>query len=82
MNRVKFIMSGVLACIGVCTLITTNIIRKVLPVMGRIAYQAAAAGSYNPTNYQVRFAGANLVALVLVALGIIGCIVFWGKAEG
>ena len=53
-------MSSVEIVIGALILSITSIIKNVLPVLGRVAYQAAAAGSYSPMNYDTSFTFANI----------------------
>ena len=45
--------------------------QRMMPVLGRMAYQAAAAGSYSPENYRLPLTGYYLIALGLVVLGIV-----------
>lgn len=49
----------------------TAIINRVMPTIGRAAYQAAAAGSYNPNDYHINFLGVNFAAICLIIIGIV-----------
>lgn len=40
-------------------------------MLGRIAFQAAAAGSYNPDEYHINFSDVNLIAIFLIIIGIL-----------
>ena len=44
--------------------------QRIMPLIGRAAFQAAAAGSYSPTNYELNLWGYYLIAAVLIALGV------------
>ena len=60
---------------GLVLLAVGRLVQYVMPLLGRVAHQAAAAGSYNPANYRLPLLGYNLIALVLVVLGIVLVIV-------
>lgn len=64
-----YIMSSVEIVIGALILSITSIIKNVLPVLGRVAYQAAAAGSYSSLDYKTSFAFANTIAVLLSLAG-------------
>lgn len=70
MKQSVYIMSSVEIVIGALILSITSIIKNVLPVLGRVAYQAAAAGSYSPRDYNVSFALATTIAVLLIVIGI------------
>ena len=55
MNKAGFVLSGIGAIVGITTLIVTRIIQLVMPMLGRVAFQAAMKGSYNPDNYYINF---------------------------
>lgn len=77
MNKIGFLLSGLLVIIGVCVLFTTTIINKVLPILGRTAFQAAAAGSYSPSHYFANFLYLNLCALGIIILGLLAAWYFY-----
>jgi hypothetical protein len=54
--------------------------QSVMPVWGRVAYQAAAAGSYTPENFNVNLAGYYLVAGVIVFLGMVDVYASWQRS--
>lgn len=61
----KPIVAGlVLAALG-------QLAQRLMPVLGRMAYQAAAAGSYSPENYRLPLTGYYLIAAGLIVLGIV-----------
>ena len=61
----KPIVAGlVLAALG-------QLAQQLMPVLGRMAYQAAAAGSYSPANYSLSLTGYYLMAAGLIVLGIV-----------
>ena len=61
----KPIVAGmVLAALG-------QLAQRLMPVLGRIAYQAAAAGSYSPANYRLPLTGYYVIAAGLIVLGIV-----------
>lgn len=61
--------------IGLVLLAVGRLAQRVLPLLGRMAYQAAAAGSYNPSDYRLPLPGYYVIALALVVLGIVLIIV-------
>ena len=70
MKQSVYIMSSVEIVIGALILSITSIIKNVLPVLGRVAYQSAAAGSYNPSDYTASFPLATTIAVLLIIVGI------------
>ena len=61
----KPIIAGlVLAALG-------QLAQQLMPALGRMAYQAAAAGSYSPANYSLSLTGYYLIAVTLIVLGIV-----------
>ncbi|WP_431803166.1 hypothetical protein [Halobacillus andaensis] len=71
MNKVLFFFSNLLVVLGVCTLFVTSILSKTIPLLGRTAYQAAAAGSYAQEDYIVNFTTINIIAFLLIAIGAV-----------
>ena len=70
MKQSVYIMSSVEMVVGALILSITSIIKNVLPVLGRVAYQAAAAGSYSSMDYKTSFAFANTIAVLLIIVGV------------
>lgn len=56
---------------GLVLLALGQLAQQLMPLIGRAAYQAAAAGSYDPVNYQLHLTGYNIIAVIVVALGIV-----------
>ncbi len=77
MNQAGFILSGVIGIIGVITLIFTRIIQLVMPAIGRVAFQAAMVGSYNPDDYYINFSMLQIISVILIILAIILCYKFY-----
>jgi hypothetical protein len=45
--------------------------QQIMPALGRVAYQAAAAGSYSPENYRLPLTGYYAIAAGLIVLGVL-----------
>ncbi len=45
--------------------------QKIMPLVGRAAFQAAAAGSYSPANYQMNLTGYYIVAVLVIGVGVV-----------
>ena len=69
MKKTAYILGSVELILGTLLCCIISIIRNVLPVLGRIAYQAAAAGSYSPSNFRASFGGATVLAVLLMLAG-------------
>lgn len=76
MNKIAFALSGALVLISICTLIATGIIKSVVPKLGLVAFQAAAAGSFSEADYEINFIGINYFSVILMLLGVAMCIFF------
>ncbi|MBU8908136.1 hypothetical protein [Desertibacillus haloalkaliphilus] len=71
MNKILFFFCNLIAVIGIFILLITNILNEVFPIMGRVAFQAAMAGSYSPSDYTVNFTVINLFAFLLILIGVV-----------
>jgi len=45
--------------------------QKIMPLVGRAAFQAAASGSYSAANYEMNLTGYYIVALLAVGVGLV-----------
>ncbi|MEG1810194.1 MAG: hypothetical protein RR232_01075 [Clostridia bacterium] len=71
MKKSIYIIGSVEIVVGSLLLCISSIIKETLPILGRIAYQAAAAGSYSPSDYTTSFLFANVIAVLLMVAGIV-----------
>jgi len=55
---------------GLVLIALGRLAQRLMPLLGRMAYQAAAAGSYDPANYRLPLSGYYLLALALIVLGV------------
>lgn len=69
MKKIVFIFSCLFILLGTITLITTSILNEVMPKLGYVAYQAAAAGSYGEVIYKMNFHFVNLLAVAMIIGG-------------
>ncbi|WP_440118957.1 hypothetical protein [Paenibacillus sp. QZ-Y1] len=53
MKRLQVTFSLLFIILGICIITISKIMEEVIQKLGFAAYQAAAAGSYTPDNYQV-----------------------------
>jgi len=77
LKETGFLLSGLFAVIGVVTLLLTRIIQLVVPMLGRVAFQAAMKGSFNPRDYYIDFTGLQFAAGGLILFGIIVCYILY-----
>ena len=56
---------------GLVLLALGQLAQRIMPLIGRAAYQAAAAGSYDPTNYRLNLTGYYIAAVLLIVLGVV-----------
>ena len=77
MNKIGFVFSCICSLLGVMTFLATTILNIVMPKLGRVAYQAAAAGSYSSSDYQMNFGLVNFSACVLLFGGIALALYFY-----
>lgn len=71
MKKSAYILGSIEIILGILLLCVDSIIKKVLPVLGRVAFQAAVIGSYSPSDYEVSFPFVTTSAVVLILVGII-----------
>lgn len=82
MKKSVYIMSSIEIIIGAIILSQCSIIKIVLPELGRVVYQAAAAGSYSPMLYKVSFPLATFFGVGLIAAGVVQMIISALKNKG
>lgn len=71
MKHPAYILGSIEALAGVLLLSVTAIIKEVMPILGRIAFQSAAAGSYSPENYAAAFPLPIALSVLLIAAGAV-----------
>ena len=71
MKKYAYIIGSIEIIVGVVLLSLASIIKKVMPVLGRVAYQAAAAGSYSASNYKISFTFVTIASVALIIFGIL-----------
>lgn len=76
MKKTAYILGSIEIILGILLMCTHQIIQTVLPVLGRVAYQAAAAGSYSPRDYAISMPMVIAAAVVLILAGIVQLIHF------
>ena len=69
MKKAAYILGSVEIILGLLLLCINTIIQSVLPVLGRVSFQAAAAGSYSPRDYAVSMPLLTVAAVFLIAVG-------------
>ena len=60
---------------GLVLVAVGRLAQRLMPLLGRMAYQAAAAGSHSPADCQLPLPGYYLLSLALVVLGIVLAVV-------
>lgn len=63
--------------IGLVLIALGLLTQQVMPVLGRVAYQAAATGSYSPRDFRVDLIGYYIIAGVVVILGVVDLYTNW-----
>ena len=76
MKKTAYILGSIEIILGILLMCTHQIIQTVLPVLGRVAFQAAAAGSYSPRDYEISMPLVIIAAVFLVLAGIVQMIHF------
>lgn len=56
---------------GLVLIALGQLAQQLMPVVGRAAYQAAAAGSYSAEYYQLSLTGYYWTAVILIVLGVL-----------
>ncbi|HHW61426.1 MAG TPA: hypothetical protein GX404_05940 [Syntrophomonadaceae bacterium] len=67
MHKIGFFLSGLLVLMGVGVLLFTSVFNAIIPEIGPLAFQVAAANS--SVDYQVDFLFVNLIALAVIVIG-------------
>ena len=70
MKQAAYIIGSIEITVGIILLSIASLIKQVMPFLGRVAYQAAAAGGYSASNYEVSFPLVTVASIVLIVLGL------------
>ena len=70
MKQAAYIIGNIEITVGIILLSIASLIKQVMPILGRVAYQAAAAGGYSASNYEVSFPFVTVASIVLIVLGL------------
>lgn len=71
MKKIAYVFGSIEIILGLLVLATISLVENTLPVLGRVAFQAAMKGGFSPSQYIVDFPGATTCAVVLIALGAV-----------
>lgn len=71
MKKIAFTFGCLFILFGILTVIITSILNKVIPKLGYVAYQAAAAGSYSEDLYKMDFSFLNTLSVIMIISGIV-----------
>lgn len=80
MKKAGYIIGSIEIMIGTVLLSVASMIEKVLPILGRIAFQAVMAGSYSPSDYETSFPIVTATAALLIGFGLLQ-ILFFGLIQ-
>ena len=61
--------------IGIALIAFGQLAEQLMPMIGRVAYQAAAAGSYSPSKYDLNLLGYNLMCALVIVIGVVAVVV-------
>ncbi|QRN84750.1 hypothetical protein JR334_07075 [Clostridia bacterium] len=70
MKQSMYIIGSIEIIFGALILSVISIVKNALPILGRIAYQAGTKGSYYSGDFIASFPLATVIAVMLVAMGI------------
>ncbi len=70
MKKAAYIIGSIEIIVGIILLSMASIIKQVMPILGRVAYQAAAAGGYSASNYEISFPFVTVASIALIVLGL------------
>lgn len=71
MKKIAYVFGSIEIILGLLVLATISLVENTLPILGRVAFQAAMKGSFSPSQYVVDFPVATTCAVVLIAFGAV-----------
>lgn len=71
MKKIAYILGSLEIILGLLIVVATSLLKEAMPMLGRVAYQAAAAGGYSASNYQMSCTIATAIAVVLIVAGAV-----------
>ncbi|QYR21937.1 hypothetical protein KZ483_02555 [Paenibacillus sp. sptzw28] len=79
MKKIGIIFSFIFILLGVFIIAISNLFKELVPMLGLAAFQAAAAGSYSPQNYEIDLGSNYWLGTWCVIFGILGVLVVSSK---
>lgn len=80
MNKLGFILSGLLTLLGLITIGITSFTTKLLPKIGWMVFKLSSPGSYTESNYSITFTSLNSIATFEIIIGLVLCIFFYWRS--
>lgn len=77
MSKIWTIFSLIFILFGVVILFISNLLEALVPKLGFAAYQAAAAGSYTPENYEMDLSSNYWLGSICILFGVGVLIIVW-----
>lgn len=80
MNKIGFLLSGLLTFLGLITIGITSFTTKLLPKIGWMVFKLSGPSSYNGSNYSITFTTLNSIAIFEIIIGLVLCIFFYWRS--
>lgn len=71
MKKIAYVFGSIEIILGLLIIAGTSLLKEVMPMLGRVAYQAAVAGGYSADEYQMSCTTATTIAIVLIVIGVV-----------
>lgn len=71
MKKTMYVLGNIEIICGMILLTVIDILKASFPLLGRIAFQSAAAGSYYPGDFAFSTPTATTIAVILLIVGAV-----------
>lgn len=71
MKKALFVFSCVSVLLGILIVVTASALTELMPLLGRIAFQSAAAGSYTSSDYSISLILPIVTGILMITVGLI-----------
>lgn len=81
MKKIVYVLGSIEIILGLLMIAGTSLLKEIMPLLGRVAQQAAVAGGYSAEEYQMSCTTVTVIAVVLIVIGVVQFVYSFIKKE-
>lgn len=81
MKKIVYVLGSIEIILGLLMIAGTSLLKEIMPLLGRVAQQAAVAGGDSAEEYQMSCTTVTVIAVVLIVIGVVQFVYSFIKKE-